>query len=118
MDKKNIRSSYIQNDYGRLFQAVIGVIKPKTCVEVGVLDGYSTVQIGLSVKALGTGHLYAYDLFEDFPYNNQSYQEVLSRIERLDLSNEVTLRKMDIMNAANDFGISTGKEQPKGPKTF
>ena len=52
MKKLNVRSSYIQNDYGKLFQALISVMKPNTCVEIGVLDGYSTIQIGLALKSL------------------------------------------------------------------
>ena len=107
MNKPRIRSSYIPNNYGRLFQTLISITKPEACVEIGVLDGYSTVHIGLALKSLGTGHLYAYDLFEDYPYNNMEYKEVLSRIKRLDLSNEVTLRKRDIMEASSDFGISS-----------
>ena len=40
MKKLNVRSSYIQNDYGKLFQALISVMQPNICVEIGVLDGY------------------------------------------------------------------------------
>mgnify|MGYP001298182870 CR=1 FL=1 len=107
MNENNIRSSYIQNNYGKLFQALINTTKPETCVEIGVLDGYSTIQIGLALKSSGTGHLYAYDLFEDYPYTNQKYKEVSSRMKRLDLYNEVTLKKGDIMKASRDFGISS-----------
>ena len=102
-----IQSSYIKHNYGKLIQTIVGVIKPETCVEVGVLDGYSTVLIGLALKTLGGGHLYAYDLFDDYDYNHRKYHEVLSRIERLDLTNEVTLKKLDLIKAEKDFGISS-----------
>jgi len=59
------------------------------------------------LKSLGIGHLYAYDLFEDYPYTNQKYKEVSSRMKRLDLYNEVTLKKRDIMKASRDFGSSS-----------
>ena len=107
MNGPKIRSAYLRNNYAGLFQACISLTKPGTCVEIGILDGYSTIAIGSTLKNLGKGHLYAYDLFEDYPYTNQKYQEVLSRMERFDLTDTVTLRKKDILKAASDFGHSS-----------
>ena len=38
-----MRSSYIQNNYGDVFYRMITTYRPRKCVELGVLDGYSTL---------------------------------------------------------------------------
>lgn len=98
-----IRSSYLENNYGGLFQSIINVIKPINCVEFGVLDGFSSILIGCTLKSLGKGHLFSYDLFEDYDYTSQKYETVLSTIKDMGLEKVVSLRKNDIVNATKDF---------------
>ena len=50
-----IRSSYLKNNYKSMFQALIGITNPTVCVELGVLDGFSTVVIGSILKSLKEG---------------------------------------------------------------
>jgi len=38
-----------------MFQALIGITNPTVCVELGVLDGFSTVVIGSILKSLKEG---------------------------------------------------------------
>jgi len=87
------RSSYIQNEIGSIFQCIIKIIKPIICVEFGVLDGFSTVIIGSTLKSLGSGHLIAYDLFENYKYKSQNYDTVNDTIKYIGLENEITLKK-------------------------
>ena len=86
-----------------IFKALINIIKPSTCVEFGVLDGYSTLMIGSALKLLGKGHLFSYDLFEDYSYTNQKYETVLSTIKKAGLESEVTLKKGDILKVPESF---------------
>ncbi len=100
-----MKSSYIQNNYAEVFESIITAWRPRLCVELGVLDGYSTIAIGKALVKLGNApfntpsHLTAYDLFEDYPYNHGVLQEVEKRILENGLSEVVTLRKGDAYEA-------------------
>jgi len=41
----SIRSSYIANNYGELLRQYVIAFQPSSFVELGVLDGYSTLHI-------------------------------------------------------------------------
>lgn len=75
-----MRSSYIENNYGEVFRAIIDAFKPKNCVELGVLDGYSTSFICGALQKNGDGTLTAYDLFEDYPFKHGNYKDVSERL--------------------------------------
>ncbi len=98
-----MRSSYISRGYGHLLKALTLVSGPGVCVEVGLLDGYSMLIIGEAIRRSGQGHLYAYDLFEDYPYTHATYDAIADRITRFNLDKVVTLRRNDAIAAAADF---------------
>jgi predicted O-methyltransferase YrrM len=94
---QNIRSSYIPRQYGRLFKSLIYVLRPAVCVEFGILDGYSTIVIAYTLKRLnGGGHLYSYDLFEQYPYNHAIQDQIRARITRFGLDEYVTVSQGDV----------------------
>ena len=107
-----IRSSYIKNNYGNLIQSLIKVTSPQCCVEFGVLDGFSTIIIGHALKLISNfkksnrsdkPKLYAFDLFENYPYTNSKYCEIKSRIEKFGLSDYITLKEQNIYDPIYDF---------------
>ena len=65
-----MRSSYQKNSYGEIFFALMEAFRPGVVVELGVLDGYSTIAMAKGMKhnhelkRCGQPHLDAYDLFE------------------------------------------------------
>ena len=85
-----MRSSYIQNNFGELLTQYIIAWQPSSYVELGVLDGYSTLAIAKALKEVhllrgDNRKLEAYDLFEDYPYKHGNKAEV----EKLLSDNEV-----------------------------
>jgi len=88
------------------------VTQPKCCVEVGVFEGFSAIVMGHMLKVLsqdekgneGGGQLFAYDLFELYPYTNAKYTDVKQRINRFGLNEFIVLRQKDLFEAVNDFG--------------
>lgn len=90
-----IKSSYSQNDIGRTFYDFVLKHKPKKIVEIGVLYGYSTVAMAMALDEIGEGHIYAYDLFEDYQFNHSTMPETQANIDRYGLSKYVTLSKKD-----------------------
>jgi len=91
----DIKSSYSQNDIGRTFYELVLKHKPKKIVEIGVLYGYSTVAMAMALDEIGEGHIYAYDLFEDYEFNHSTISETQANIDKYGFSKYVTLSKKD-----------------------
>ena len=104
----DVKSSYGQNDIGRTFYDLILKSKPKKVVEFGVLYGYSTIAMAMALDELGEGHIYANDLFEDYPFNHSTMSETQANIDRYGLSRYVTLTKKDFniwLKRAENFDL-------------
>ena len=103
-----MNSSYMINNYGEVFYSIIRAYKPVRLVELGVLHGYSTVHLALALKKnhqqLGVlGHLYSYDLFEEYPFNHGQFEEVLDELKGQDLESYVTLQKRDAFTVHTSY---------------
>ncbi len=82
-----MRSSYIQNNLGKLIEEYVFAWGPATIVELGVLDGYSTLHIAKGIERLKRLRGYApkfeaYDLFEDYQYKHGNKEEIESMLEQ------------------------------------
>jgi len=72
-----MKSSY-DPYYGPVFFSLIEAFRPMMCVELGVLNGYSTNWIAKGLKhnhknqrhGENKAHLDAYDLWDSYPYNH------------------------------------------------
>jgi predicted O-methyltransferase YrrM len=76
-----MRSSYKQNNYGNVLTALVLGKRPEFCIELGVLDGYSTTHIGLALQfnreAFGiNGCLYCWDLWDQYEYKHGDKEKV------------------------------------------
>jgi hypothetical protein len=103
-----VYSSYTTNNYADIFRAIVSAYLPKVCVELGVLEGYSTVAIAEGLKANHEkgereGHLYAYDLFEKYPYRHSTQEIVQGNIDRELLTEYVTLEEADAFEVADIY---------------
>jgi len=92
----NIESSYRENDIGRTLYDFIMVHEPLRIVEIGVLNGYSTVAIAQALRDLEKGHLTAYDLFEDYEFKHSTQNDVESTLAKHGVARYVTLKKGDL----------------------
>jgi len=103
-------SSYEQNNFGEVITAHITSFKPVNCVELGVLDGYSTLSIARGLLENGHGYLNAYDLFEDYPFKHGMKTEVEKKIKDLGIprgSVAVYIHKLDAYEAHNQYANNT-----------
>lgn len=91
----NIYSSYRQNDIGRTFYDLVLEKKPKKIVEFGVLFGYSTIAMAMALDELGEGHIWANDLWEEYPFRHSTMKETQKNIDAYGVSKYVTLQKTD-----------------------
>ena len=107
-----MRSSYIQNNYGDIFKRTVQIFLPHKVVELGVLDGYSTLWIaeGARQAELHSNHrpvVNAYDLWEDYPYKHGSIEEVRKSLGVSGLGEYVALHKRDAFTVHEDYDTNS-----------
>lgn len=88
-------SSYKQNDLGWVIYGLARAYRPKVCVELGVLEGYSAIFIAAALRDNQQGHLYGYDLWEDYPHRHTTLEKTQTRIKRAGLASRISLFKCD-----------------------
>lgn len=107
-----MRSSYKENNYGNVFTALVFGKRPVVSVELGVLDGYSTIHIAKALKfnkrVYGVdGHLYCWDLWDTYEYKHGNKDEVQKKLDELELSPFVKLMSGDGFEASPFFKAGT-----------
>lgn len=108
-----MRSSYIENNYGNVFKALILAQKPAIVVECGVLDGYSTINIAHALRAnrIGSGicsRFVAYDLWDGYDWKHGDFENVATLLREAGLLNHyVNLHYGDAFESANNFNDYT-----------
>ena len=95
-----MRSSYIDNDFGRLLWCYVVNWRPLTLVELGVLDGYSTFYITKGVEDIRRlyqiqAKLDAWDLFEEYQFKHGDQATVQKFLDNANLTEYVNLRQGD-----------------------
>jgi predicted O-methyltransferase YrrM len=94
-------SSYEQNHYEDVFKLMVKSFQPCNCVELGVLDGYSTSAIADGLQFNGRGIVKAYDLFEDYEFNHRNYADVAKKFEG---NQHVEIIKKDAFSVHEEYG--------------
>ena len=90
-----IESSYYKNNLGKVLYDEVLKSNAKEIVDMGILNGYSSVCLAMAAKQTG-GHVYAYDIFEDYPYNNSKKEIVFKNLKKYDVLDVVTVKKLSI----------------------
>ncbi len=103
-----MRSSYRANNFGLIFTQTVLLRMPKIIVDLGILNGYSTIHLATAAKHLKEtmgcdSHVYAYDLFSQYEYKHGLKDCVIKETERYDLKEYVTVTEMDAFEAAKEF---------------
>lgn len=94
-ESEQLHSSYKKHGYAHFFYALVRVLKPRRCVEIGVLEGFSLLNVALALRDNGVGMIEGFDLFEDYPYRSESYAAVSARIKRLGLQDWAKIYRAD-----------------------
>ena len=98
------RSAYKDHAYGNFFYALVRAIRPRKCVELGVLEGFSLLSIAEALRDNGAGNIHGIDLFEDYPHRHATYADVSSRITSCGLSDWCGISKFDALQAHGSHG--------------
>lgn len=99
-----MKSSYITYNYGDLIKSLISINQPKNIIEIGVLDGYSSLIIASTIKKLKLKSKFdAYDLFENYQFNSSRYEDVSSLIKNFKLTKNINLYHGDFSNIYKNY---------------
>lgn len=72
-------------------------LKPRRCVEIGCLHGYSTIFISAALRANGLGHLLVYDLWEKFEFSHVPQYVTQANLRWAGQTENVALAQMDAL---------------------
>lgn len=103
-----MRSSYIQNNFGDIFTNYILSMRLTKIVDLGILDGYSTLYLAKGLKEMHElyntqSKLDAYDLFEDYPYKHSSKESIEQLMKKEQLDNYVNIIKGDAYKVYQNY---------------
>jgi len=96
-------SAYKQNGLGWILYGLVRAYKPLVCVELGVLEGYSTIFIAAALRDELIGSLDAYDLWEDYPYRHVTMKETQARLVAAGLAGYVALHHADAYHVPKTY---------------
>jgi hypothetical protein len=88
-------SSYKDHGYGHLFYSLVRTLKPRRCVELGVLQGFSLLTTASALRDNASGKIEGYDLFEDYPYHNAKEADVQAKIDAAGLTAWASIKRAD-----------------------
>lgn len=77
---ESVHSTYKDHGYGNFFYALTRVLKPRQCVELGVLGGFSLLSVAAALRDNGMGRIHGVDLFENYPHRNALYSRVQDHV--------------------------------------
>src|SRR4029079_9295062 len=94
---ENVQSSFKDHGYGRFFYALTRAIKPRTCVELGVFNGYSLLSIAAALRDNGCVNIQVFDLFECYPHRHARFADVETCINGCGLGKFAGIKKTDAL---------------------
>ena len=96
-------SAYQDHGYGNLIYALVRMLRPRACVELGVLHGFSLLVTAAALRDNGAGNVAGFDLFEAYPYTHSRIETVTRRIEACGLAEWARVAQADAFDAHNGF---------------
>ncbi|MGZ5037447.1 MAG: class I SAM-dependent methyltransferase [Usitatibacter sp.] len=92
---ESLQSSYRDHGYGALLYALARALRPTTCVELGVLQGFSLLAVASALRDNGHGTIAGYDLFEDYPYRHETLETARGNIRACGLQDRAEAMRAD-----------------------
>ncbi|HLX81359.1 MAG TPA: class I SAM-dependent methyltransferase [Burkholderiales bacterium] len=94
-----VRSAYKDHGYGYFFYALARAFRPRSCVELGILQGFSLLAVAAALRDNGAGSIQGVDLFEDYPHRHAQYADVENHISACGLENRSGITRADALAA-------------------
>ena len=94
-----VDSTFKDHGYGHFFYALARTIKPRTCVELGVLQGFSLLSVAAALRDNGAGCIHGIDLFEDYPHRHAHFADVGNHVKACGLDPWSEIARGDAFHA-------------------
>jgi len=101
-ENPRVESSYRKNDLGQVLYDTVLKYKPKKIIEFGTLEGYSSIAMAMALKDIGEGCVYAYDLWEQYPFKHSTQDACLKNIKDHGVEDFINLRDSDFIRWLED----------------
>lgn len=103
-----MHSSYARNNYDQVLIAAVTAYRPVVCVELGVLEGFSTIAIARGLFENASlrgvhGKLHAFDLFEAYEFRHSTQQAVQENLNKAGIAEYVDLQQGDAFVVQSRF---------------
>lgn len=98
-----LESSYKDHGYGIFLYALARALRPASCVELGVFQGFSLLSIAAALRDNAHGKILGLDLFEDYPYRHESQERSRENIHRCGLGDRAEVRHADAFAPHDDL---------------
>ncbi len=98
-----LQSSYKCRGYGHIFYALVRLLKPTRCVEIGLLQGFSLLTVASALRDNAAGTIHGFDLFDAYPYRHADERQVSAQIEASGLGRWVDLQTADVFQVHRQF---------------
>jgi Methyltransferase domain len=98
-----LQSSYKDHGYGHLLYALARVMKPATCVELGVFQGFSLLSVAAALRDNARGHIDGFDLFGDYPYRHVPASVTQANVDAAGLNGRAHVHAADAFEVHERF---------------
>jgi predicted O-methyltransferase YrrM len=100
---ESLASAYRDHGYGFLFYALARALRPATCVELGVYQGFSLLATAAALRDNAHGSIEGLDLFDDYEFRHESLANAARNIRANGLDRWARLQKADALRAHERF---------------
>ena len=100
---ESLPSAYKDHGYGLLMYALARLLRPYTCVELGVLHGFSLLHVAAALRDNGGGSIDGFDLFEDYPFRHEKLANAQATIRRCRLDGWARLHRGEAFDVHRRF---------------
>ena len=100
---EDLASAYKDHGYGFLFYALARVLRPASCVELGVYQGFSLLATAAALRDNDHGSIEGFDLFDDYEFRHESLARASRNIRANALESRARLHQADALEADARF---------------
>jgi predicted O-methyltransferase YrrM len=86
-----------------MMYALARFLRPRRCVELGVLHGFSLLCVAAALRDNGHGTIDGFDLFDDYPFRHESLVNAQAAIERCQLQGWARVQRADALDVHERF---------------
>ena len=88
-----------------MFIELVKTIRPNKIIDFGLMDGFSTISMAEGVIANGFGKIFAYDIFDKYPYNASNREVLELNLKKFGVADIVCVRNVNFHEWINSDDV-------------